>query len=88
MVEVSGRDAGGLGMPVTWAEVHHQAHRCKRLQDPEARRTAGRLWFRLCREALAATAPDYSNEATTKKQNETPRDAGAAGSSGGPLGGQ
>ncbi len=39
-------------MAASWADVRHQARRCQRLRDPDARRAAVRLWFALVREAM------------------------------------
>lgn len=36
----------------SWADVRHQAQRCRRLQNPEDRKKAGQLWFVLVRQVL------------------------------------
>lgn len=39
----------------TWADVRHQAQRCRRLRDPDDKKKACRLWFVLVREVLDAS---------------------------------
>jgi hypothetical protein len=67
-------------MTATWADVQHQALRCRRLQDPAAKRSAGKLWFQLCREALAA-----GTSVKSKKQEEHENDPGTRNGSVPPI---
>lgn len=64
-------------MPGNWVEVYHQAHRCKRLQDPHARRQAGKLWFALVRQALVATAPKTTAEVPPESADPASRATGS-----------
>lgn len=51
-------------MPASWDDVRHQARRCQRLRDPDARRAAVRLWFALVREAM-----EYSPRSATNNKD-------------------
>jgi len=75
-------------MAASWADVRHQALRCKYLRDPDAKRSAGKLWFELCREALAATArPGMPvNEGERGERGEKTSGDGAAAMAAGLVG--
>lgn len=75
-------------MATTWSDVRHQALRCKYVRDPRAKRLAGKLWFELCREALAATArPGMPvNEGARGERGEKTSGDGAAAMAAGLVG--
>ncbi len=67
-----GETARVLAVATTWADVQHQAQRCKHLQDPAARMLAGRLWFQMCREALSAGPGPQQQDQNSKGTRYVP----------------